>query len=202
MSVKFSSRPALIVVDVQNGFKLPPYAQLKIFPPLNPVIGNIASIIQAFRAASFPVIHISHDSLEESSPLRKLCPEGYATMPEAAPVGDEIVFVKHVNSSFIGTGLEAHLRAAKIDTLVILGLTTSHCVSTTTRMAGNFGFTVFLPRDATAMFELPAAPGNSRSKRFDAETMHEVALAELHEEFATVVTTEEIIAGVKGHVNV
>ncbi|KAF8209438.1 isochorismatase [Mycena galopus ATCC 62051] len=199
-TVMLSSRSALIVVDVQNGFRLAPYSHMEIFPTLNLVIGNIASVIHAFRAASLPVIHIHHDSLEESPLNRKLCPDGYAVIPEATPADGEVVFVKNVNSGFIGTGLEAHLRAAEIDTLVILGLTTSHCVSTTTRMAGNLGFAVFLPRDGTAMFERPAAPGNS--KQFDAETMHEVALAELHEEFATIVTTEEVIDGVKKFRNV
>ncbi|KAJ7334958.1 Isochorismatase-like protein [Mycena albidolilacea] len=186
MSVKFPSRPALIVVDVQNGLFLshqllqvhnahytydriqtPALRSVGKFPTVEPRHWEHSFYHTGFQAASLPVIHISHDSLEESSPLCKLCPEGYATMPEAAPVGNEVVFVKHINSGFIGTGLEAHLRATKIDTLVILGLTTSHCVSTTTRMAGNFGFTVCLPRDATVMFERPAAPGNSRSKRLD-----------------------------------
>ncbi|KAJ6500869.1 isochorismatase family protein [Mycena sanguinolenta] len=195
MPLNISPRSALVIVDVQNGFTLAPYSQMQIFPAFNSVIGNIASVIQAFRAASLPVIHIHHNSLEDSPLNRTRCPEGYAVLPEAAPAGAEVIFVKNVNSGFIGTGLEAHLRANNTDTLIILGLTTSHCVSTTTRMAGNLGFTVFVPRDATAMFETPAAPGNK--KRFDAETMHEVALAELHEEFATVVTTEDVISSVK-----
>ncbi|KAJ6552989.1 Isochorismatase-like protein [Mycena capillaripes] len=195
MSVELSSRSALIVVDVQNGFKLAPYSDMKVFPELNSVIGNISSAITAFRAASIPIIHIHHASLQNHPLNPELCPEGYKVLPEAAPVGEEHVFVKNVNSGFIGTGLEAHLRAAGIDTLVILGLTTSHCVSTTTRMAGNLGFKVYLPRDATAMFERPAAPGNHR--QFDAETMHEVALSELHDEFATVVTTEEVVEATK-----
>ncbi|KAJ6615731.1 Isochorismatase-like protein [Mycena sp. CBHHK59/15] len=173
---------------------------MQVFPDLNTVIANIASTIEAFRAASLPVIHVHHASLVDSPLNPTICPAGFPVLPEAAPVGDEVVFIKNVNSGFIGTGLEAHLRAAQIDTLVILGLTTSHCVSTTTRMAENLGWKVFLPRDGTAMFECAAAPGNQR--RFDAETMHEVALAELHEEFATVVTTEEIIASVKESSNV
>ncbi|KAJ7660203.1 Isochorismatase-like protein [Mycena polygramma] len=195
MSVKLTSHSALIVIDVQNGFKLPPYSDLQIFPELNSVLGNIASVIEAFREASIPVIHIQHASLGNHPLNPKTCPEGFAVLPEAAPVGDEVIFVKNVNSGFIGTGLEAHLRAQHIDTVVILGLTTSHCVSTTTRMAGNLGFTAFLLRDATAQFELPPAPGSR--KRFDAETMHEAALAELHEEFATVVTSKEVIAAVE-----
>ncbi|KAJ7500290.1 hypothetical protein B0H11DRAFT_1856206 [Mycena galericulata] len=196
MSVKLSSHSALIVIDVQNGFKLPPYSYLAVFPELNSVVRNISSVIQGFRAASIPVIHVHHASLDLDQPLNpKTCPEGYTVLPEAAPIDGETIFVKNVNSGFIGTGLEAHLRAAHIDTLVILGLTTSHCVSTTTRMAGNLGWKVFLPRDATAMFERAAAPGNQ--KQFDAATMHEVSLAELHGEFATVVTTQEVLAGVK-----
>ncbi|KAJ7111820.1 Isochorismatase-like protein [Mycena epipterygia] len=176
MAITFTPKTALIVIDVQNGFKLAPYSHMQFFPDLHTVVGNIASVIEAFRAASLPVIHVHHDSLESDSTLHAtLCPAGFAVLPEAAPVGGEAVFVKNVNSGFIGTGLEAHLRSAQIDTLVILGLTTSHCVSTTTRMAGNLGW----------------------PKQFDAETMHEVALAELHEEFATIVTTEEILAGLK-----
>ncbi|KAJ7157554.1 isochorismatase family protein [Mycena crocata] len=195
MAIKLSSHTALIVIDVQKGFTFAPYRDMKVFPSLDTVLANISSTIQAFRAAALPIIHIHHASLQESPLNPTLYPEGYAVLPEAVPAGDEIIFVKNVNSAFIGTGLEVHLRAAQIDTLVILGLTTSHCVSTTTRMAGNLGWTVFLPRDATAMFERAAAPG--KQKQFDAETMHEVALSELHEEFATVVTTADIVASLE-----
>ncbi|KAJ7041837.1 isochorismatase family protein [Mycena alexandri] len=198
MPITLSARNALIVIDVQNGFKLEPYRDMEVFPDLDTVIGNMRATIEAFRTASIPIIHVHHASLEESSLNPVLSPEGYAVLPDAAPIGDEVVFVKHVNSGFIGTGLEAHLRAEQIETLVIIGLTTSHCVSTTTRMAGNLGWAVYVARDGTAMFERPAAPGTH--KHFDAETMHEVALAELHDEFATVLTTEEILRGVKDFV--
>jgi len=119
-------------------------------------------------------------------------------LPEAAEIAEETVFVKNVNSSFIGTGLEQHLRDEGITTLVVVGLTTSHCVSTTVRMAGNLGWKVYLPRDATAMYPRDAAPGApGELVGFDAKTMHEVSLAELHGEFATVVNTEDIIRAVE-----
>jgi nicotinamidase-related amidase len=109
--------------------------------------------------------------------------------PEATPQGDEPIITKNVNSAFIGTDLEQRLRDASIDTLVICGLTTQHCVSTTTRMAGNLGFNVYLSSDATAAFSATGYNGEA----FTAQQVHNVALANLHGEFATVLTTDDII---------
>jgi nicotinamidase-related amidase len=91
-----------------------------------------------------------------------------------------------VNSAFIGTNLKELLDNEKITKLVIVGLTTDHCVSTTARMAGNFGFDTFLVSDATATFNKKGIDGQN----FSAELIHETALASLNGEFATVVTTD------------
>lgn len=178
------------------GFNLSPYTENPRSTP--ECIPNISRIIASFRSASLPVIHIRHHSVEPTSVLNPdYSTEGYAVLREAAELPGESIFVKHVNSAFIGTGLEKHLRDADIKTLVVIGLTTSHCVSTTVRMAGNLGWEVYVLRDATAMYARAAAPGGPEEKVFDAETMHEIALAELHGEFATVVTTDAVIRAVE-----
>jgi nicotinamidase-related amidase len=115
---------------------------------------------------------------------------GNAIKPEAAPQPGEPVFQKTVNSAFIGTTLEAHLRAQGIDTLVLVGLTTDHCVSSTARMAANLGFSVSVVSDGTATFERTGPEG----EHYGAEQMHRLALATLHEEFATVRRTQALLA--------
>jgi nicotinamidase-related amidase len=94
-----------------------------------------------------------------------------------------------VNSAFIGTSLEAHLRAQGIDTVVVAGLTTDQCVSSTTRMASNLGFTAIVVSDATATFERTGPDG----EHYTAEAMHRHELASLHLEFATIRRTSEVL---------
>jgi nicotinamidase-related amidase len=104
------------------------------------------------------------------------------------PAEGEPIIKKHVNNAFIGTDLQAQLDSADITTLVIVGLTTDHCISTTTRMAGNLGYETFLAADATATFNKKGLDGQN----YPAELIHETALASLNKEFATIVTTDFI----------
>ena len=100
---------------------------------------------------------------------------------------------KRVNCGFIGTTLEAELRAAGHQTLVIVGLTTNHCISTTARMAGDLGFDTWVVSDATATFD---RVGPDR-RLYPAEEIHAIALSDLHGEFATVTDSESVLAVVR-----
>lgn len=176
---------ALISIDVQQAFADPRWGQRN-----NPdAEEKIAALLAAWRATGRPVFHVQHRSASPTGLFRPGTP-GYLHKPEGQPRAGEPVIVKSVNSSFIGTDLEARLRAAGIAVLVIMGLTTDHCVSTTARMAGNFGFETYCVADATATFERTGPDG----RRFTAEEMHATALASLHGEFATVVWSGEVLA--------
>ena len=176
---------ALLVIDVQVGFDDPAWG-----PRNNPQAeANIAALIAAWRAARAPVIHVVHDSPALSGRLRPGAP-GNAAKPEAQPRGGERVYRKTVNSAFIDTCLEADLRALGIGTLVVVGLTTNHCVSTTARMAGNLGFDTFVVADATATFDRANRDGTIRR----AADVHEAALSDLQDEFARIVDTQWTIA--------
>ena len=109
------------------------------------------------------------------------------------PHSGEPTYRKSVNSGFIGTTLEADLRERGIHTLVIVGLTTNHCVSTTARMAGNLGFTTYVVSDATAAFDRAGMDGSYRS----AGEVHAAALSDLHGEFATVVDSDAVLSAAK-----
>ena len=176
---------ALLVIDVQQGLDDPRYGARN-----NPdAERHIARLLAAWRATDRPVIHVQHLSLNAGSALRADSP-GRAFKVEALPVTGEPVFRKHVNSAFIGTGLEEHLRSHGIEALVIAGLTTDHCVSSTVRMAANLGFDVTVVGDGTATFERRGPDGEHHS----ADVMHRVALASLHGEFATVRSAADVLA--------
>lgn len=174
----------LILIDVQQAFDDERWGHRNNIRAET----NIGQLLRAWRETDRPVIHVRH---RNAAPGKLFSPDqpGYAFKPEAAPQRSEPVINKEVNSAFIGTDLESTLRKAAVTHLVICGLTTDHCVSTTTRMAGNLGFTTYLAADACATFERVGPSG----RRWTADEMHESALASLAEEFAQVVDTSAII---------
>lgn len=173
-----------MLIDVQQGFDDPLWG-----PRNNPQAeANIARLLKAWRLARAPVLHVRHDSRYPDLPLHPDHP-GNAFKPEARPLPGEPVFIKHVNSAFIGTDLEAHLRREGIRELVLVGLTTDHCVSTTARMGANLGFSILVVEDATATFDRI----NAHGEVYPADLVHRVNLASLHGEFARVIDTRTVL---------
>ena len=184
------SRTILLLIDLQTGFDEIAAAGT---PRNNPgALANITLLLETFRAAKARIIHIRHASTEPNSVFRPERP-GFAAMAQAREIPGETVLVKNVNSAFIGTGLEALLRAENLHTLVIAGATTNHCVETTTRMAGNLGFDAHLVEDACWTIDRKGPDGRVHK----AADIHAMTLANLSGEFATITTSGDILAQLK-----
>ena len=135
-----------------------------------------AKLLKHFRQNQLPIFHIHHWSQHPDSRFY-FKSNGFSAIDMVKPLEDELVLTKTVNSAFIGTSLEAILREQSVSCLIIAGLTTPHCVSTTIRMATNLGFSVTLAEDATASFPLHDHNG----RIFSAQEIQDSTLASLNE---------------------
>ncbi|MDO9591027.1 MAG: cysteine hydrolase family protein [Microcella sp.] len=177
----------LIVVDPQKAFADPAWG-----PRDNPAAeANIVRLLDAWRAAQLPVVLVRHDSVHPDSPLAPGA-AGHA-FHDGVDGPHDLLVTKHVNSAFYGEpDLHAWLQARGATAVTICGITTDHCCSTTARMAGNLGYDVDFVLDATHCHDRALPDGTV----IPAEQVARAAAASLHGEFATVVTTEQALAGV------
>ena len=103
----------------------------------------------------------------------------------------DLRITKTVNSAFLGTpNLDEWLKANDYNRLVVCGIMTNFCCETTARMGGNMGYQVTFALDATRTFDHEAIDGSI----IPAETMYQVTAANLNGEFATVLSTEQVLA--------
>lgn len=178
---------ALVVVDVQAGFDDPRWGRRD-----NPACeANIAALLPAWRRRRWPVVLVRHDSRLADSPLAPGRP-GNAFKPVVEGPADLLV-VKHTNSAFYGRpDLHAWLAQQGVGAVAICGMTTNHCCETTARMAGNLGYDTKFIIDATCTFDRVDTTGEWIS----ADVIARVTAANLNEEFATVVETEQVLTAI------
>jgi nicotinamidase-related amidase len=177
--------PALLLVDIQKAFLEKDYPGLiRNNEHAEFICGKI---LKKWRTLDLPIIHVRHSSTNPESKLHKSRP-GFEFNDYVTPLETEMVLTKEVNSAFIGTNLENILIKSHIDTLVIVGMTTNHCISTTVRMSGNLGFDTYLISDSTACYNTKGLNGEIIA----CNTIYNSALASLQEEFATVIDSKEL----------
>ncbi|KPB55872.1 cysteine hydrolase family protein [Pseudomonas coronafaciens] len=180
---------ALILIDLQQGINHP-----KLGRRNNPQAEtHISTLLDAWRHCRRPVIHVRHFS---TSPESVFWPEQSGVEYQSAflPNADERELSKQVPDAFCGSFLEMWLRSDGIRQVVIAGLVTNNSVESTARSGGNLGFEVVVAHDACFTFDQKDFFGTPRS----AEEVHAMSLANLHGEYATVLSTAQILQSVTG----
>lgn len=149
---------------------------------------NIASLVAAWRERGWPIFHVRHDSTYPDSPFRP-GQEGNDFSPLTAPLQGETVIAKRVTSAFIGTDLDARLEALGKPPLVICGWLLANSVEATVRVGANLGYSIRLPADACWSCDKRDLTG----RLWPAEDVHQLTLALLSGEYATVTSVAELL---------
>ena len=177
-------RAVLLPIDMQRGFDDPsgPRRWNK------DVDSNGLALLAAWRAARRPIIHVRHDSVKPGSVFAPGQP-GNALRPGFEPRPGEPLVTKSVNSAFIGTDLDLRLKRLGARHVVVFGLVTDMCVSTTIRTGANMGWDMALVPDACDCFDLPDGLGGT----IPAEQIHAAHVATLAFEFCRTFRMEELV---------
>ncbi|MEQ1812535.1 MAG: cysteine hydrolase family protein [Terricaulis sp.] len=181
-----AERATLLIIDVQNAIDADYHS---IEGPRNhpDAERTIVKLIEKWRHSGDPIIHIRHDSTSEHSAYRPGQP-GNDFKPAVAPAPGELVIAKQTNSAFIGTDLEARLKAIGTMAIVVCGVSTNNSVETTVRMAANLGFRVVVVDDACFCFGKRDWNGTPRT----AAEVHAMSLANLSGEYCEVVRSNAL----------
>jgi len=181
-------RPAVLSVDLMRAY-FDPASPLCL--PSRDCLASAARVLTAARSNGVPVIHTRVQYAEDGSDggvfvrkvnaLRHLYGGGPMSelMPAVAPAADELVITKQYASAFFGTSLASTLVARGVDTLVLVGVSTSGCIRATGVDAVQHGFIPLVVREAVAD-RTPEA--------------HEANLFDLQAKYAEVVDEKTAVA--------
>ena len=179
-------KPALVVVDMINGFTDPACPLGSDCPE---VVSANVKLLHEFRQRSLPVYFttvVYHDTnqarvfRQRVDALNLLTPDSVWVQLDdrlARAPGEELL-EKQWASAFHKTDLDTRLRARQIDTLVVTGLTTSGCVRATAVDGLQYDYQVLVPREAVG----------DRNQQ-----AHEANLHDLHAKYADVVSVSDLI---------
>jgi len=181
-------KTALLVVDMQNDF-----IYLKDSPayvlPAKKIIPKIVKLLTTCRKKKIPIIYAitahkkdrSKWALLDKKYNRAYCIEntpGAEIVPEINPQKIEYIVRKRRYSAFYKTGLDRLLKRLKVKRLIVCGVTTSCCVSSTVRDAYFRDYEVVVVSDAVSATH---------------RDLHRAALKYFSENIGLVLKTDEVI---------
>ncbi|MDB5651685.1 MAG: isochorismatase hydrolase [Hyphomicrobiales bacterium] len=145
-------------------------------------------LFAAARAAGLPIFYTTGDTREGSKPSAIKATnrrggmgsaDAFTIRPEWAPQSSDVVITKQRASGFFGTPLTAHLTQLGIDTIIIIGESTSGCVRASTVDGYSNGYHMVMVEECC----------------FDrSEISHKVNLFDLHHKYADVMKVDEVVA--------
>lgn len=174
---------ALIVIDFQNEYftgKMP-------IPDGTKALKNTQTLVKFAHQHHMPVFFVRHEGPADG-PLFAKGTTFSEFHKDLQPAKNDIVITKATPSSFVGTDLEKQLKGLGIKKLIVTGLMTHMCVSSTARDAVPMGFEVIIPEDATATRDLDTWD----HKKVDHATLQRAALAGVADVFAEIMTTKQV----------
>lgn len=191
--IGFGHKAALLVIDFMKGYTTegaPLYA-----PGVVTAVKVGGGLLQVARETATPIIHTNiryqPGSFQDGGMWVKKAPvmrdmvEGNpmaAFCDEVTPRDDELVITKQYASAFFGTSLAPTLHSQGIDTLIVIGCSTSGCVRATAVDGVQHGFRVMVVRDGV---------GDRH------EGPHEANLFDIDSKYGDVIDSDEAVAWLK-----
>lgn len=162
---------ALLVIDIQNTYLQPPEdpVEQKRWAPFldrmnSKVIPNTADLMTHFRNNDMDVLFARIACLKENGKDRSLSQKkpgwNYLLLPkdsdesqivpELSPQKDEIVVCKTTDSALTGTNLRLILHNMNIKNIIVVGIFTDQCISSSVRSLADESFNVIVLEDCCA----------------------------------------------------
>ena len=188
-SQALGARPALVLIDMINAFTDP---KSPLGSESDAVVAACAELQAVFRNHDLPVcfttVAYSNDAqaivFRQRLPALNVLAEGSVAVevdPRLSPLDAEPVFAKHYASAFFHTGLREWLRTQSVDSLVVVGLTTSGCVRASVVDALQHDYPVWVAEEAVG----------DRNKQAHAANLHD-----MHAKYAEVVSVNDVLGAI------
>ncbi len=135
----------LIVVDTQKLITNDKLYNFEVFKE------NVIAMIKTARENNIEVIYIRHD--DGAGFLLTKGEDGFEIYDEFAPLNNEKIYDKVVNSAFRNTGLIEYLNSVNEKTVIIIGLQTDYCIDATVKAGFEHGLEVIVPENCNSTFD-------------------------------------------------
>ena len=189
-SIGLGQRPALILVDMINGFTDP---SCPLGAECESVVEHNKLLLNAFRQAKLPIIYttVVYNTSSQAKVFRAkinalnlLTPDSHWVKVDdrLKPLANEVLIEKRWASAFFATDLAQQLIALGADSLVVTGLTTSGCVRATVVDGLQHDYPVIVAKEAVG----------DRN-----QAAHEANLHDMHAKYADVMPCAQIVQSIQ-----